>query len=58
MKPGTTHFPAASTTSGQPVSSSAPAATVATTPSRMPRVRVNGALPVPSNHSPSRMITS
>ena len=32
--------------------------TVTTTPSRMPSVRVCGAPPVPSNHNPSRMITS
>src|SRR4051794_5013482 len=58
MKPGRIHLPAASITSGQPVSSNGTGDTAATTPSRMPRVRVRGALPVPSNHKPSRMITS
>src|SRR3981081_1269059 len=52
------HLPAASITSGQPASSRVPGVTVAATPSRIPRVRVCGALPVPSNHNPSRMITS
>lgn len=52
------HFPAASITSGQPVASSGPAETVATTPSRMPNVRIWGLAPVPSNHRPSRTITS
>jgi hypothetical protein len=44
--------------SGQPVSSNAVDDTAHTTPSRMPNVRVCGVLPVPSNHNPSRMITS
>src|SRR4051812_39523346 len=58
MKPGTIHLPSASITSGQPVSSSGVADTSATMPSRMPSVPTWGALPVPSNHSPLRMITS
>ena len=50
--------PSASTTSGQPVSSSGSAETATTWPSRMPRWRTAEGAPVPSNQRPPRMITS
>src|SRR3954471_10029982 len=56
--PGSTHLPAASTTRGQPVSSSGSSETATTLPSRMPRSRSSDGAPVPSNQRPPLTITS
>ncbi|SKT52154.1 Uncharacterised protein [Mycobacteroides abscessus subsp. abscessus] len=56
--PGSTHFPLASMTFGQCVSSRSSAETAATWPSLIPMLRMADGAPVPSNHRPFRMTVS
>src|SRR4051812_21946168 len=56
--PGMTHWPVASTTSGQPASSSGVSEISAMRPSTIPRWRTPEGPPVPSKNRPPLMIVS